>query len=113
MNLQQNQNVSKVFVTQYSPRLDFSKLNEYGEVIFLTKNEFRPDPTPPIINQTTAHEIARNMFSYIPGIDFIVTTGSALPNVYVGSILEKGLIHHFLKWDARQGEYKLFKIRIN
>jgi hypothetical protein len=83
------------------------------EVIFLTDKEHLPEPTLPRYNDEIYAEIERKMIDYIQGEDFIVTTGSALPNVMVGVIIArmKGE-HRFLKWGNRDHAYSLHTIRI-
>lgn len=106
----------KVFVTQYTRRLDFTELNKYGEVVFLTRNEYEPEPVPAEVNQVVKGDIERGMQDYIAGIDYIVTTGSALPNLIVGGIISGMTIgnvkpeHRILKWSNRDHKYELYKL---
>lgn len=99
----------KVLVAQYTHMLDFSEANKYGEVKFLTDREYAPEPTPPGHNDSIRDEIIRNLKDYVPGHDFIVTTGSSLPNVIVGMAIAKipGK-HKFLKWNGRDRTYGIF-----
>jgi hypothetical protein len=103
--------MSKVFVTQYSPHLRFAEASEYGEVVFLTDKEFRPEPSPPGANDVIIVEIVRNLQEYIPGEDYIALTGSAIPNLVVGGVV-KGLRgpHKVLKWSNRSKNYELFLV---
>lgn len=106
----------KVFVTQYVSRLDYSELNSYGEVIFLSREEYQPEPTLPEINSTITDKIVSVLKSnYIPGVDFIATTGSAIPNMIVGIVLAKCPSthrHNILKWSNRKLSYELFKVKV-
>jgi activator of 2-hydroxyglutaryl-CoA dehydratase len=104
--------VTKVFVTQYTKNLNFAEAGKYGDVIFLTKEEYRPEPIVGGINESITHEIKKNMIEYIPGKDFIITTGSAMPNVIIGGILSKSSgDHNILKWNNRSESYELFKLK--
>lgn len=101
---------AKVFVTQYSRRLDFTQLGRYGEVVFLTKKEYEPEPVPVEINTTVKNEIVSGLKDYIAGVDFVVTTGSAIPSLIVGAVLNPAHIHQILKWSNRDNKYELYKI---
>lgn len=101
----------RVFVTQFTKRQNFTELNEYGEVTFLTDEEYRPEPTMPSFNDGIAARIKANFNTYIPGHDFIVTTGSAIPNIIVGSLLPKGE-HNILKWNNMNRRFELFKVKV-
>lgn len=107
--------MAKVFVTQYTKRINFTEAANYGEVVFLTDQEFRPMPHPNGVNKEVVDEIKRNMSLYVPGVDFIMTTGSALPNVVVGMILGRmpGATHKFLKWSNRMEGYEMFELTLN
>lgn len=101
--------MSKVFVTQYSQHLRYADAAEFGEVVFLTQKEFRPQPAPPGINNVIIDEIFDEMESYVPGIDFILLTGSAIPNLIVGGVVgvHEGP-HNLLKWSNQLKKYELF-----
>jgi hypothetical protein len=103
----------KVFVTQYSKRLNFAEAEHYGEPVFLTQEEFRPNPAPPGVNDDIVSEIERKMQDYVPGYDYIVLTGSSIPNLIVGNLIA-GLEapHKLLKWSNRLHGYELFIVRI-
>lgn len=111
-----NNATSKVFVTQYVSRLDYTELNKYGEVIFLTKKEYAANPVPNGVNEIVTAEIKAELSKYIPGVDYIVTTGSAMPNVVAGAIVAGIAIngvkpkHKFLKWSNRDHRYDMFEI---
>ena len=100
----------RVFVTQYSPTWNFSEAEKYGEVVFLTNSEYRPQPCPPEVNGAIESEIRQRMKEYIPGEDYIALTGSAIPNVIVGQQLAKNGPHRVLKWSNRKKGYELFII---
>lgn len=111
-----NQNGPQVFVTQFDPKWDFSSLTKYGEVIFLTQTEYRPEPSGRGYNAAILVEILRGMRSYRPGIDYIALTGSAIPNVIsgmaIGSIIKynDNVPNHILKWSRRNNDYELFAL---
>lgn len=104
----------RCFVTQYVTNLNYEEAAKWGEVIFCTAKEFRPEPAPKEINKSIQNEIVTRMKDYIPGIDFIITTGSAIPNVIVGGVISgyaiNGVLvgHKILKWNNRKNSYELF-----
>ncbi|MCK5609706.1 hypothetical protein KAR91_47975 [Candidatus Pacearchaeota archaeon] len=101
----------KVFVSQYVRNLDFAEAEKFGEVIFLTSLEYRPEPVPNSFNDAIINDIKRGMTAYISGLDFIMTTGSGIPNIIVGGLLRAGE-HKILKWSNQRKTYELFKVRI-
>lgn len=103
--------MAKVFVTQAVRSLNFSTAEHFGEVVFLTDREYRPEPTPLRFNQDVTDDIVRGMKDYIPGEDFLCTTGSSLPNVVAGACLSKGT-HKMLKWNNRAETYELFTVKV-
>lgn len=109
MSLTANNPEPKVFITQFMKGLNYSGTNHYGEAIFLTKEEFRPEPSMPDYNKSIVMEITNGMNYYMPGVDYIVLTGSSIPNVVVGMILTKRPgSHKLLKWSNREKNYELF-----
>ena len=107
----------KVFVTQYSKNLKFGDAEQFGEVVFLTDEEYKPEPSMPGHNERITQEIKSRLSTYIPGIDYIVLTGSSIPNMIVGGIImgyaiNGGLVkHNILKWSGRDKRYEQFKIK--
>jgi len=99
------------YVTQYVTNLDYRKLGQWGEVEFCTSREFRPTPAPDNINVSIIQEIAESLKNYRPRVDYIVTTGSSIPNIIVGRRLQVALYHKILKWNNRTNDYELFEIR--
>ena len=100
-----------VFVSQYVRNLDFAEAEKYGEVVFLTDKEYRPEPAPGRFNDQIENEIRSKLTEYVAGTDFIMTTGSGIPNIIVGHLLRKGE-HKVLKWSNQRKQYELFKVRI-
>lgn len=101
-----------VFVSQYVRNLDFAEASKHGEVIFLTDKEYRPEPVPNAsTNDMINNQIKMRLTDYIAGTDFLMTTGSGIPNIIVGSLLRAGE-HKVLKWSNQRKTYELFKVRI-
>lgn len=100
-----------VFISQYIRNLDFADAEKFGEVIFLTDREYRPEPAPPRFNLEIANEIKSKFSKYVAGTDFIMTTGSGIPNIIVGNLLLAGE-HKVLKWSNQRKAYEIFKVRL-
>jgi hypothetical protein len=106
-------NGPQVYVTQFDPQWDFSALVKFGQVIFLTQTEYRPEPSMPGYNVGILAEIMRNLKDYRPGIDYIALTGSAIPNVISGVAIgahPSEVPHNILKWSRRNRDYELFAL---
>ena len=103
---------NKIFVTQFIPRVNNTPLADYGEVIYLTDKEHAPEPTLPRYNDEVYEEMKRKMADYVQGTDFIVLTGSAMPNVLIGVIIAKMKgEHRFLKWSNRDQRHNIHTVR--
>ena len=103
--------MSKVYVTQFDPKWNFSSLDQYGDVIFLTDREYAAEPAPGSYNNSIVNQIGAKLKEYVPGEDYIVMTGSAIPNMITGMwISDMAGPHKVLKWSNRSSEYELFKI---
>ena len=101
-----------VFVAQYVRNLDFAEASKHGEVVFLTDKEYRPEPVPnALINDSVNNEIRAKFSEYVAGTDFLMTTGSGIPNIIMGNLLKAGE-HKVLKWSNQRKTYELFKVRI-
>ena len=101
----------RVLVTQFMKKADFSKAEKFGEVIFMTSVEHKPEPTPENHNKLMGNEIMSDMSEYIQGVDFILLTPSQVPNLYVGAQMSAGW-HNILKWDNRHMDYRLHRLYI-
>lgn len=98
-----------VLVTQFDPKWDFSDLNQYGDVKFLTDKEYKPEPTSADYNKMIHRDVVRNMNDYVAGEDYIVMTGSAIPNFLTGMrVAQIAGRHKILKWSNRSRDYQLF-----
>ena len=103
----------KVFVTQYQPHLSFAEAEPWGDVVFLTDKEYRPEPVMPQTNERITHEVKKNFAEYLVGIDYIAVTGSSMPNLVVGILIaDIHGVHNILKWSGRNRQYELFKLKV-
>jgi len=100
--------MANVYVTQETP-LDFSKAEEYGELVFLSVN--RSDDFHNIVNsehnkRLMAH-LAHGLKEFNEEEDFIVVTGSPYVRAAVMWILGRKQVRKvkFLRWDNQQNTY--------
>ena len=109
-----NRKESKVFVTQYSNHLNFQKAEQYGAVTFLSEKEYRSEPAMADANDRVRDEILTGLADYIPGIDYILLTGSPIPTMIAGILIGRrmGASHNILKWNNQSKTYELVKIRM-
>jgi len=104
--------VSKVFITQEGNH-NYTEAQEFGEVIFLTSSEFSPIPTS-LKNSDIIKEIRKNMSDYIPGIDYIMPSGSPIAiGVTFMIAREKGATVNILKWDNHYRRYNSIIVKID
>ena len=96
----------KVFVTQFFVKGDFSKAETWGEVVFLTEREHKPEPTHRDYNVMTVAQVKRGLADYVPGIDYLLVSPNNIINLIVGSMLPVAE-HKILKWNNRVREYRL------
>lgn len=97
----------KVFVTQEVNRINYAPALEYGEVTFLTTDEYKPEPTNGKTNARITSEVINNLKDYVPGVDYILTSGSPIPMLIVGNNLRPGVRHKILKWNNQSNKYDL------
>jgi len=103
--------MDKVYVTKFQPDWDFLPATEYGEVVFLTEHEMKPEPTVGAYNDLIVKELRDGLEDYLPRHDYVVLTASATNNFKVANILHaKGGRHNILRWNGRSRHYDLFKL---
>lgn len=104
----------RVFIVQEGVH-DYSQAMKYGEIDFLMTDEISVAPvgiSPR--NSAILQGLCAKLTSYVPGIDFVLLTGSPIAIVWTafalrhrfGSLVE----HRFLKWDAQQRDYIPFVV---
>lgn len=98
----------KVFVTQEISKINYSSAMDYGEVVFLTSDEYKQLPTDGRINNSIKAEIRKKMSEYIAGEDFILTSGSPVSILYTGMMISGQLAaHKILKWNNQSNHYDI------
>jgi len=103
--------MNKVFVTKFQAEWNFGPASKYGEVVFLTDKEHRPEPVVATYNERVTKEIMRGMADYIPTEDYIVMTAAAIPNMITAMLLQEMQgPHNVLRWNNQTKTYDLYKV---
>lgn len=66
---------SRVFVTQENPQLNYTPAEQFGEVVFLTRDEVSPVPGS-LTNAAVLQELEHKLASFDFDRDFLVPSGS-------------------------------------
>ena len=108
----------RVFVTKFQPDWNFTPAAKFGQVKFLTEKEPQYEPTLRENTDRVIIEIRNGLNDYIPGVDYIVMTASAINNVLASHVaLSKPGLHQFLRWNSHRSDpnnrsgYRLYTIR--
>jgi hypothetical protein len=102
---------SRVYVVQELQH-DYSKAEQFGELIFLSSREITPTAmgvSP--ANRAIIDDIKRNLHDYMPGKDYLLLAGSPIAiawTIYLA--FQRGKQHLALKWDNQGREYVRYHI---
>lgn len=107
--------MAKVFVVQENLRADYSDAERFGEVVFMTVDEFKPI-NGSLRNQIVKDEIKSSLDKFTPE-DFLVLTGNPTMIGYAfhhaaGAVADKGGVLNILQWDKITNGYKPFQITV-
>ena len=103
---------SKVFVTKFQSNWEYGAAASFGDVVFLTEKEHRPEPVPAEFNERVTAGVEAKLQDYIAGIDYLAFTGSYILNAVAFAIIAKHEgPHKVLKYHPARQEYELFIIR--
>ena len=104
--------MSKVFVTHENISLDYSLAEEYGELVFITADDFSS-------MKTSAHNIGlvdtikSVLRTYKPDEDYIIATGSPMVNAAVFMLIGCYTpVVKVLRWSNRDRKYTPVTINI-
>lgn len=98
-----------VFVTQEGP-FNYQPAEDFGELTFLSVKEITPNKGSPR-NEAIVGDIQNQMQHYIPGVDYILLSGSPIAMAYtLREAFRKGPTHNLLKWDGQAGTYFEYRI---
>jgi len=95
----------KVFVIQENPKLDYMDADRYGDVVFVTNQEYSPMQGS-LGNEKILKEVEQAMREFNPDLDFLLLTGGLVVVGYAFSLaLIKKRYINLLQWDKRKNSY--------
>lgn len=102
--------VSRVFVVQENSYVDYSDAERYGEVVFMTADEFRPMDNS-LRNRQIIDQVRGAMLHFTPD-DFLILTGNPTIIGYAFYVaMSKFDSVNVLQWDKIAREYRAFTFR--
>lgn len=101
----------RAFVTQESPKFDYSTLERHGAPVFVTSRDFANN-SQSMVNEDILYQIREKMKEFDPEVDFFVPSGSPMITaVCMMALRDKGITKFsILRWSNRDISYKLFVI---
>lgn len=102
----------KVWVTQEMPKFNYTGAEVYGEVRFITNEEYSPMQGS-LLNMDLSRGITDTLKDFDYDADYIVPTGSPIVVMAVMAVLgRKAKKFRILKWDNREYVYVPMRIDI-
>lgn len=100
-----------VWVIEKMPH-DYTPARVYAEDIRqIVADKLVPNAPDDSWNADAVRQLRRAFADYIPGLDYIIPTGSPVRMLTTGLLLkELGDVHNFLGYDARTNRYLLYRI---
>lgn len=104
---------SKVFVVQENPGLDYSDAERFGDIVFITNQEYS-SVTGSLNNQDILRDIERAMAKFDPRQDYLLMTGNPIT---IGYAFHRAMLRgqetegddaniQLLRWDGFTRTYK-------
>ena len=99
----------KVYVVQENPKLDYMDADSYGDVTFITGQEYSPMSGAPV-NDRIVLAVRLAMQEFNPDRDYLLLTGGLTVVGYAFhlAIQKKGYIN-LLQWDKRRNSYVVIR----
>lgn len=96
-----------VFVVQENNRLDYAPAEEFGEVIFMTADEYQPLKNS-LRNQAILSRVTECLDSFRPRSDYLLLTGNPILIGYVFHLAYciEGYVR-CLQWDRMHNSYRV------
>lgn len=96
----------RVFITQENPNLNYLPAEQFGDVVFLTRDDFSPVRNS-LRNDGLVSEIRAKLKDFDPSTDFVTVSGSPVVAAVVFMILsEKTKSINMLRWSNRDHMYQ-------
>ena len=117
----------KVFVTHAHPKMKQSlslAAEDYGDVVFMSTDEYMPEPSFGSTNTNIRDQIIESMVNYRPGRDFILVSGSPISimitGIAIGMSFNAGLdsdqddcqVHKIMKWSGAERRYEICEVEV-
>lgn len=101
----------KVIVTQENPNFDYSGLNSFGDVEFVTHKDFSGAPSS-LFNDSLLRTISAHMERFDPANDYIVPSGSPfVTSMCMVALRDRGVVRFpLLRWSKRDQCYQLLSL---
>lgn len=98
--------MGKVFVVQENNRVDYCDAERFGEVRFMTAEEFKPMSSS-LRNANILEDVRLHMGQFNPETDYLVLTGNPIVIGYAFHLaLLKSPAVKCLQWDRFNGSYR-------
>lgn len=102
----------KVFVTQEMPQFNYTTAEEFGDIVFLTANDWSPVASS-MHNETLLGNVKNQLKFYNNQEDFIVMTGSPIIIAVAFMVLSRHTNRvQVLKWSNRDLMYSKVTIEV-
>lgn len=98
--------MATVYVTQENPKLNYAPAEEYGEIVFLTRDDLNPIKNS-LHNQAVIKQVEQRLIGFNPQEDYIVISGSPMITALVFMLIrEVSNKVNILKWSNRDCVYQ-------
>lgn len=102
----------KVYVTQENPALNYLPAEEFGEVVFLTRDDFNPIKNS-LANEALLADLQRKLKAFLPDDDFMVISGSPVVSAAVFMLLRDRTNRvKILRWSNRDRIYQPLHLQL-
>jgi len=99
-----------VFISQENPNHDYRPAEEFGELVFLTADEYSPIANSQR-NRRIVGDIHAVMSAYVPGYDFLLPSGSPVVSGIMYMVAgQRGHEHQILHWSNQERAYRLCSV---
>lgn len=101
-----------VYISQENPHHDYRPAEEFGELVFLTTDEYSP-VSASHRNRRIIGDIQSLLASYVPGRDFLLPSGSPVVAGIMYMVAgQRGNDHQILHWSNQERAYRLCSINL-
>ncbi len=103
-------NASRVFITQENPNLNYLPAEEFGELVFVTRDDLSPVKNS-LNNEHVRATISRVLADFNPHFDYVCVSGSPSVTALCFMILaRKHTQVRVLRWSNRDGKYSVIHL---